>query len=1056
VLPLAATLALALAPAPGSVELGADTWRGLHTAELARPTTAELAVPAWASARTVQLTAVPGGVVVRATWVLRSLSRGAWFSGQVLGAIPGLRVEHVAWDGAPAATKTTPDGVTVAGRVTGTAKLELVAFVPGEPTRDALQLNLLPAVRGHVTVTAPEGLVAVLRATVPAGPRPAPELLVDVTADTVSPPPNGPPNSDSEHSPPAPDTAPPNEGSKHSQPVPPPNDISTPPEPTDALPIRGEFWTGAARLDLSFAAAPTSPATRATVVVARAGLGLTVGDAELRGKARLVWEVRQGTIDAVDFTATGTGADLEIKGTGVRAVQRSGDGVHVELQAPVAGRLELALTWTVPVAKTAESRAPLPQVTFTDVFRSEAALQLARDGEVEAVPDLAGWTPTTAAALPAWGQGLVEGTPTAAYRAGTGPGGALDLLRFVPIEGPPVVVDVAAYTIATSREGRALIRAHYEVRNERAATLRVRPPPGFEVLGVRVGGATATPARDRDGAWRIPLQRSVETVSGLLSFPVEIGFLGGADPWDRRERRALPLPRLDAPIAVARATLHLPPGYRSRHKPGDGDVVAAFTRGDGITYGLGVGAVGAAEADAVFQSAVKNWLANDFDAAQADLDKLRSIGASNENIARLQGNLDVIAGRGDRDDKGVQRRIREQARARSIADQQLQDELRTRAEEARKSGDYEAAQTQYRAAIAVGDRLAKLEQKESVEQQSTNQSIAFELESTTGELAARKRRSKSGGKQSASAPVFRTGKGSSAPPKDEPPPPPAGEPDPFQVEDDRDADGTPSSGSEGAAVRKTPAAAYNFADDDIDAADVKPTGTTITRDSAANLPVPAGRDYTAVLDTGDTAADPAPAQTFDAGGQASARAEKPVAIAGTTSSENQYIVDGAATKTPDVTKKTAQSTPTTPPPPTGRTFTAIAEAVPGTTSSAPGAVAEDTPLKADSASISVVQRQRFPSVRGRLANAARDTARRARRVFKRSSNAASTPDKLEPPRELEQTTTDALPEPKVTASAVSVVVPQLGQAVLYQRLLLPADAPHAIDVSAREPLIAKD
>ena len=48
---------------------------------------------------------------------------------------------------------------------------------------------------------------------------------------------------------------------------------------------------------------------------------------------------------------------------------------------------------------------------------------------------------------------------------------------------------------------------------------------------------------------------------------------------------------LDAPIAGSRLTLHLPPGYRSRKRPGDGDVVAAFTRGEGITYGLGVGEV---------------------------------------------------------------------------------------------------------------------------------------------------------------------------------------------------------------------------------------------------------------------------------------------------------------------------------------------------------------------------------------------------------------------------------------------------------------------------------
>ena len=48
-----------------------------------------------------------------------------------------------------------------------------------------------------------------------------------------------------------------------------------------------------------------------------------------------------------------------------------------------------------------------------------------------------------------------------------------------------------------------------------------------------------------------------------------------------------------------------------------------------------------------------------------------------------------------------------------------------------------------------------------------------------------------------------------------------------------------------------------------------------------------------------------------------------------------------------------------------------------------------------------------------------------------------------------------LPEPKVTASAVSVVVPTMGEAVRYQRLLLPADAVHTVELWAREPLISR-
>jgi hypothetical protein len=204
------------------------------------------------------------------------------------------------------------------------------------------------------------------------------------------------------------------------------------------------------------------------------------------------------------------------------------------------------------------------------VFRGESALQLARDGEVEGVPEATGWTPSSAPRAAGVGQGLVEGTPTRRSRPAAARSGSLTLLRFVPIEGPPVVVDVAAYTIATSREGRALIRAHYEVRNERAASLRIRPPPGFEILGVRVAGETAVIARDREGAWRVPLQRSVDTVSGLLSFPVEVALLGEAKPWaqTRAARTAAAAPRRagggDAGDRAPAARLSLAPAPRRR------------------------------------------------------------------------------------------------------------------------------------------------------------------------------------------------------------------------------------------------------------------------------------------------------------------------------------------------------------------------------------------------------------------------------------------------------------------------------------------------------------
>jgi hypothetical protein len=982
-LPLPLLLALLLAPAPASVELERGTWDALRATS-----PAELPVPAWAASRAVTLTPVAGGVQLRARWVLRSLSQGAWFSGQVLGDMPGLRLEELRWDGKPAAVAVGAGGVTVAGKVSGRATVEVVAFVPGDPLQAPLELRVMPATRGRTEAGAPAGLVAALRVLGAAGEAQA----VGVAGPVLQP---------------------------------------------DAA-----FWSGAGALELAYVS-PPAPASAATaVVVARAGIGVTIGDAELRGRARLVWELRRGSIDAVRFRAEGVGADLEVTGLGVRAVQRSGSEVRVELQEPVSGRLELDLKWSAPIGAAAESRAALPQIGFEDVFRGESALQLARDGEVEVVPEASGWTPVRAAALPAWAQGLVEGTPSAAFTASSAASGSLTLLRFVPIEGPPVVVDVAAYTIATSREGRALIRAHYEVRNERAASLRIRPPAGFEILGVRVAGETAVIARDSEGAWRVPLRRSVDTVSGLLSFPVEVALLGEAKPWARRERRELALPRLDAPVAVTRVTLHLPPGYHSRLRPGDGEVVASFTKGEGITYGLGVGEVGAAQADALFQGAVKRWLENDFKGAQAELDQLKNMGASNENIARLQGNLDLISGRGDQQDASAQRRIREQAKARAVQEQVALEALQKQAEASRASGDYGAAQSQYQAALEVGDRLAQLEQKESVEQVARNEALRSELKSTAEE-AERVVVTKKAGRRQSARNLPKAGKIG------------------FASKAKTKADPTSATGS---------TVSFEYDGDGLaDAEDVPAQGFD-RRDAVMPVTTPTGGYIeprpAAGDDDGEVVGGVEASASDGKKDEAQSADVTPVVVGGESATIVQEFVDESPAMMPG---------PSPMPDPMGeirkvplatsRDFTAVLDVAPGVTSDAAGVKASGATVE----SVRVVEVQAASGKASRLG--------RGRRFGRRSDAAAPPPPappgnyrgparrggaaekKPESPPADAPNETEApagLPAPKVTASAVSVVVPTVGEAVLYQRLLLPADAVHTVELRAREPLISRD
>lgn len=502
----------------------------------------------------------------------------------------------------------------------------------------------------------------------------------------------------------------------------------------DAVRVDDTWWVRSDDVVVQVGVPKRKVADRRTLAVASAGVGLTVGEGAVQGKARVRWTLRQGAMSSVALRARGVGSDLEVTGPNVARVSRSGDRVQVELRKPTEGLVDLELTWSVPIEAGAESRIGVPEILPEGAFRTEASLQLARDAEIEVLPEVPGWQAVASSELPDFGEGLIEGTPTAAYvAAAAGKGGSLGLLRFVPAKSPPVVVDVASLTMTVSPEGRSLTRAHYTVRNERASHLRVQPQPGATIVAARVQDGPVTPVADGE-AWLIPLPRSLETVDGLLSFPVEVVVLGDGVPWDRHEARDLQLPVVGADVAVNRVTLHLPRGWMPRMEAGEHGTVADFTEGEGISYGFGLGGEKEAEADQYWQDAQAAYMRNDFDEADEILDRLEDIGASNSNMGKLRGNLDVVQGRAG-DGNARARRVRDQAKTRAEEDYRAQTEAIQEAEERWAAGEYEQAELAYSTAAKLSKKLDKLEQKESVEQERVAEEAQKKLQEAKVEKA---------------------------------------------------------------------------------------------------------------------------------------------------------------------------------------------------------------------------------------------------------------------------------------------------------------------------------
>jgi hypothetical protein len=485
-----------------------------------------------------------------------------------------------------------------------------------------------------------------------------------------------------------------------------------------ALPDR--VLTGADALTFQVGPPVQRARDRGRLAVASTGIGLTVGEGAVEGRARIVWALRQGSLDRVSFTARGVGPDLQVTGSQVASWSRAGDRVDVVLRERESASVALALRWSVPLPEGEVASVALPEIAPGEAFRSESSVQIARDAEIEVVPELRGWEPISAYDLPDYGVGLVQGAPTAAFRAGAGGrSGALALLRYVPAEQPPVMVDVASHVVAVAADGRALSRVLLTARNERAPYLRVRLPEGHRIIAARVDGRATNLVDDGDGL-RVPLPRSLETLEGLISFPIELVTLGEMPAWERREQRSMRVLAVDAPIAVSRVSVHLPPGFASELPVGDAGIVDDFTEGETLAYGFGLGGEAEARADALWQQALQSYMRNEFDAADALLDDIQALGADNENLDKLKANLDVVQGRGGGaadPGKDVQaRRVVAQAASRGIDDLREQEEARVEAEREYQAGNYAAADEKYRKVEDLAKKLGKVEQAESVEQ----------------------------------------------------------------------------------------------------------------------------------------------------------------------------------------------------------------------------------------------------------------------------------------------------------------------------------------------------
>lgn len=477
------------------------------------------------------------------------------------------------------------------------------------------------------------------------------------------------------------------------------------------------------------------PPPRPLLIQVDTAQALRADEAGVEGRADLQVRIINGEVDRLRFRLPAQARDLDASGPSVAGLDRSGDTVTVRLKERVSGSVSLALSWRAPAPKAADGPAPVLEPldgrgpALVTVVRGDDAVLLPTPGAgLDAVP---------IRRLPRRARGLVPGRPLVAYAADPGERLTLSwrLLTFSPADTPPTLVDEATYTLALTDEGRVWTRARWQVRNDRNPFLKVTVPEGWRVFGVRVAGQTAEPVRDSAGRLLVPLEKSVETLDGLVAFPVELMLVGEEGAWGKRGERRLRTPAIDAPIAMARWELRLPEDVVPKDILGRPTVVSDWTPDDGkLVIGRGFKKADApppaspvdaitedeAKSEEYWNQAYSAYKSNDFDQAEQLLNQALQFDSTNSAAQQLQRNVNVLTGKArlDKDEELAANRVRELARAKSSNLVVEQARREKSLEKALQAGDSERAQEEAERLLALTERLAALEQTEEVDQKS--------------------------------------------------------------------------------------------------------------------------------------------------------------------------------------------------------------------------------------------------------------------------------------------------------------------------------------------------
>ena len=304
---------------------------------------------------------------------------------------------------------------------------------------------------------------------------------------------------------------------------------------------------------------------------------ISVNDGMLLGRSQLAFNVLHAGTRQIELNIPKGASVYDVRGPSIRDWRIDGNDLQLHFSREMIGSFSVEVLYEAPVGTDG---AALPVITADGVEREKGHIAIVALSNVEISGlETSGATEVDTKDLPPELLGMTSQPVLLGYRY-VDPrfNVSLKIDKHPDVDVLLTVVDSANFTVMQTLDGRRIVKARYNVRNNRNQFLRLKLPEGAALWSASVAGKTTPPAKDEEGRLLLPLVRS-QGVGGLSSFPVEITYAENDQAPDNRGRGTakVALVACEEPVLHMMLELYVPEEGRYSDFEGNLREVELFT-----------------------------------------------------------------------------------------------------------------------------------------------------------------------------------------------------------------------------------------------------------------------------------------------------------------------------------------------------------------------------------------------------------------------------------------------------------------------------------------------